>query len=298
MNSEIENNEIINNDVFDSYVGVSFTNASRTYYFGVTNLSLKEGDKVVVETARGLELGAIVSPQKPIKDLGKNLGLKPILRVAGSGDIASYESNLKAAKYALDVCKMEAAALNLEMNLISAEYTLDKQKVCFTYLADNRVDFRELLKVLGYKLHSRIDLRQISPRDKAKAVGGIGSCGLKLCCSTFLNEFEGIGVNKAKNQMLAINIPKISGHCGKLLCCLNYEDDAYTEAKKEMPDLGTKCFIDKVQYTVSGINVISKTVRLSNEEDIINLPLEEFKKQVVVVKQNKNFQDNKPNEKK
>jgi cell fate regulator YaaT (PSP1 superfamily) len=121
------------------------------------------------------------------------------------------------------------------MRLISCEYTLDKAKVLFSYIADDRVDFRELLKVLASRLHTRIELRQIGARDKAKAIGGLGVCGLPLCCSTFLNEFDGISITRAKNQMLAINIPKLSGQCGKLVCCLKFEDDAYTDLRKEFP---------------------------------------------------------------
>ena len=165
------------------------------------------------------------------------------------------------------------------MNLISCEYTLDKSKVLFSYLADDRVDFRELLKVLASKLHTRIELRQIGSRDKAKMIGGLGICGLPLCCSTFLNEFDGISINRAKNQMLAINIPKLSGQCGKLICCLKYEDDAYTEERKRFPDLGSKVFIDKVEFTVTNINIISNVVKVENPDDIKFLPLDEFNKQ-------------------
>ena len=162
------------------------------------------------------------------------------------------------------------------MTLVSCEYTLDKSKVIFSYVADARVDFRELLKVLAVKLHTRIELRQIGPRDKSKLVGGIGSCGLTLCCSTFLNEFDGISIQRAKNQMLAINIPKLSGHCGKLICCLKYEDDAYLEARKTFPDLGTKVFIDKVEYTVTNINVISNVIKVENPDDIKFLTKKDF----------------------
>ena len=165
------------------------------------------------------------------------------------------------------------------MYLISCEYTLDKSKVIFSYVADERVDFRELLKALASKLHTRIELRQIGARDKAKLIGGVGLCGLPLCCSTFLNEFDGISINRAKNQMLAINIPKLSGQCGKLICCLKYEDDAYTEERKKYPELGSKHFIDKVEFTVTGINILSRVVKIENEEDIKFLPLEDFYKQ-------------------
>ena len=179
----------------------------------------------------------------------------------------------------MEICKNEVSNLNLDMNLISCEYTLDKAKVIFTYISDDRVDFRELLKVLASKLHTRIELKQIGSRDKAKIIGGIGLCGLPLCCSTFLNEFDGISISRAKNQMLAINIPKLSGQCGKLMCCLKYEDDAYTDLKKYYPEIGIKVFIDEIEYAVTAINVISKTVKVENEDDIKVLPLDDFKKQ-------------------
>ena len=187
-----------------------------------------------------------------------------------------HENNLKDAVFALDICKEEVKKAKLDMNLISCEYNLDKSKVIFSYVADDRVDFRELLKALASKLHTRIELRQIGSRDKAKLIGGLGMCGLPLCCATYLNEFDGISINRAKNQMLAINIPKLSGHCGKLLCCLKYEDDAYSEAKKEFPPVGFKVFIDKVEYEVTAINVVSKMVKIDNPEDSKFISLEEF----------------------
>ena len=190
-------------------------------------------------------------------------------------------------------CRAEIEKLTLDMTLVSCEYTLDKSKVIFSYVADARVDFRELLKVLAVKLHTRIELRQIGPRDKSKLVGGIGSCGLTLCCSTFLNEFDGISIQRAKNQMLAINIPKLSGHCGKLICCLKYEDDAYVEARKTFPDLGTKVFIGKVEYTVSNVNVISNIIRVENADDIKFLTKKDFLDQTHWKKKSDNNKDEK-----
>ena len=287
-----EENVNIDQSQFTHYVGISFNSSSRSYYFGSTNLDLKIDDKVVVETIRGTELGIVTFAPAEISNYKNNLPLKPILRKATDVDVRLYENNLKDAKFAMEICKNEVQNLGLDMNLISCEYTLDKAKVIFSYVADERVDFRELLKVLASKLHTRIELRQIGPRDKAKVVGGLGMCGLPLCCSTFLNEFDGISINRAKNQMLAINIPKLSGHCGKLLCCLKFEDDTYTELKAMFPDIGTKVFIDKVQYTVTAINVISKTVRVENEDDIKILDLEDFKKQTHYKKRKDNNEEN------
>ena len=277
---------------YTHYVGVSFKNATRAYFFGVNGIEVKEGMKVVVETVRGLELGTIAFPPVEISSYKSALELKPIIRKATETDIKLHDSNLKDAQIALEVCKKEVLNLNLDMNLISCEYTLDKAKVIFSYVADERVDFRELLKVLASKLRTRIELRQIGSRDKAKMVGGIGLCGLPLCCSTFLNEFDGISISRAKNQMLAINIPKLSGHCGKLLCCLKFEDDTYSELKENFPELGTKVFIDKIEYAVSSINVISKTVKVDSEEDTKFLSLEEFIKQTHYKKPKKQNEQN------
>ena len=272
--------QTIDNSKYKTFVGVKFFNTPRAYFFGVTDDEVFAiGDKVVVETMRGMELGEIAIEPIDIEKYDSPLGLKPILRRASDIDVRIFESNQKDAKAALEVGKTEAERLGLDMNFISCEYTLDKTKVILSYIADERVDFRELLKSLASKLRTRIELRQVGSRDKAKMIGGIGICGLPLCCSTFLNEFDGISINRAKNQMLAINIPKLSGHCGKLICCLKYEDDVYSEERKNFPELGTKLWIDKVEYTVTSVNIISKVVKIENTEDVKFIPLDDLKKQ-------------------
>ena len=268
-----------NTNGYKGYVGVKFHYSTHAYFFGFSDVDVQPGDKVVVQTTHGPELGEVCFDPIDISQYKSELELKPILRKATDVDIKLHNINLKDAEFALEICKNEVKKLNMDMNLISCEYTLDKAKVIFSYVADERVDFRELLKVLASKLHTRIELRQIGSRDKAKLVGGIGLCGLPLCCATFLNEFDGISINRAKNQMLAINIPKLSGHCGKLLCCLKYEDDAYSELKKEFPPIGAKVFIDKVEYEVTAINVVSKMVKIDNQDDSKFLSLEDFFKQ-------------------
>ena len=287
-----EKQENVKNN-YTHFVGVKFSNTPRAYFFGVENNEYKLDDKVVVETVRGIELGTIAIEPLSIDKYSNGLLLKPVLRKANDVDIKLAEVNIKDAQFALDICAQEVKKLNLDMNLISCEYTLDKSKVLFSYLADDRVDFRELLKVLASKLHTRIELRQIGSRDKAKMIGGLGSCGLPLCCSTFLNEFDGISINRAKNQMLAINIPKLSGQCGKLICCLKYEDDCYTEERKKYPDLGSRHFIDKVEYTVTGVNILSSVIKIENEDDVKFLPFEEFVKQTHFKKNRENRNDKK-----
>ena len=279
MINNLNQQEQTDNSSFSHFVGVRFPLSQKSYFFGFKDLDINQGDFVVVETIRGIEVGQIDGKPKEISKYTSELGLKPILRKATDLDLKIKESNIRDSKYAIEICKTEIEKLKLDMTLLSCEYTLDKAKVIFTYVADERIDFRELLKVLAAKLHTRIELRQIGARDKAKLIGGIGICGLPLCCSTFLNEFDGISINRAKNQMLAINIPKLSGQCGKLVCCLKYEDDAYTLEKRNFPEVGSKVFIDKNEYTITGINVISKSVKLENDDGIINLSLEDFEKQ-------------------
>ena len=292
MNNPNQEPVVVKNE-YTHFVGVKFSNTPRAYFFGVKDIELNIGDKVIVETVRGVELGTIAIEAITIDKYSNGLLLKPILRKATDTDIKIAEINQKDAVAALDICAIEVKKLNLDMNLISCEYTLDKSKVLFSYLADDRVDFRELLKVLAAKLHTRIELRQIGSRDKAKMIGGLGVCGLPLCCSTFLNEFDGISINRAKNQMLAINIPKLSGQCGKLICCLKYEDDAYTEERKNFPDLGSKFFIDKIEYTVTSINILSRIVKIENADDVKFIPLEDFNKQTGFNKQRKERRNDK-----
>jgi len=289
----------IDNSIYSEFAGVTFKNGQKAYFFGLTNLQVNVDDKVVVETARGLEIGVITIAPMSMKKYKSPLGLKPIIRKATDVDLKMKEMNEKDAKFALEVCKSEAERLKLDMNLISCEYTLDKSKVMFSYLADDRVDFRELLKILASKFHIRIELKQIGSRDKAKMIGGLGICGLPLCCSTFLNEFDGISITRAKNQMLAINIPKLSGQCGKLICCLKYEDEAYLEQRKLYPELGSKLFIGKEEFTVTGVNILSQIIKIENEEDVKFIPFEDLKKQANFVKNKErpNFRQNDQHEK-
>lgn len=264
------------------YVGIKFSSSGKAYYFGTDIPDLKIGQKVVAESIRGLQLGEVATPVYDISSYKSSLELKPMARVATDDDILLGEANKKRAKQAIKDTLVEIEKLGLEMNPIDAEFALDGSKVTITYIADERVDFRELLKVLASKFRCRIELRQVGPRDRAKMVGGIGLCGLPLCCKRFSAESESVSINRAKNQMLSLNIPKLSGHCGKLICCLLYEDDAYTDLKKDFPPLGTLYERDdgKVWKVVS-YNVFSKHVKMTCEEDFEFVPLDEtlkFKK--------------------
>ena len=285
MNNEnlntTENVEVKEEKKVYTYVyGISFKKALQTYFFGSDDNTLQVHDKVVVETIRGLELGEIKVGKKKVKDVKIETALKPILRKATPEDIENFEKNISLASNAETTFTQCVKDLNLDMHLVSAEYTLDATKVIFTYIADERVDFRELLKVLAAKLHCRIELRQIGARDRAKAIGGLGPCGLPLCCSTFLSDFEGISINMAKNQLLALNISKLSGQCGKLVCCLKYEDSLYSELRVGLPRLGQRCKYKDEDYKITSMNVLSKTMKLENKENSVFITFEEYFKEV------------------
>lgn len=254
---------------------IRFNNVGKSYYFS-TDLDLYKGDKVVVETIRGLELGELVSDLKHISEFNLDTELKKIKRVANRADLELFAYNQAKAEKSLEICKEIVKEYDLDMYLVSCEYTLDASKVIFMYTSETRVDFRELLKELASVFKCRIELRQIGPRDKSKIVGGLGSCGLPLCCSSFLGEFDGVSINMAKNQMLAINIDKISGACGRLLCCLKYEDDTYTKEKQRFPKIGSKVKYDNKIVKVTGLNVISDLVKIEHDGNISFVSLDEI----------------------
>lgn len=255
---------------------VKFKSAGKIYYFS-TNLKLKKDDRVVVETARGLELGEISQELKDISEFNLDTELKKIVRKATKKDIENYQKNVKDAKQALVTCKEIVSRYDVNMQLTNCEYTLDKAKVIFMYTSDDRVDFRELLKELAVVFKCRIELRQIGPRDKAKVIGGIGTCGLPLCCSTLLGEFNGVSINMAKNQMLAINIEKISGACGRLMCCLKYEDEIYSLEKERFPKIGSRVKYQGKDVKVTGLNVINDLVKIETNNGIVFVGLDEIK---------------------
>lgn len=255
---------------------VKFKSAGKIYYFS-TNLKLKKDDRVVVETARGLELGEISQELKDISEFNLDTELKKIVRKATKKDIENYQKNVKDAKQALVTCKEIVSRYDVNMQLTNCEYTLDKAKVIFMYTSDDRVDFRKLLKELAVVFKCRIELRQIGPRDKAKVIGGIGTCGLPLCCSTLLGEFNGVSINMAKNQMLAINIEKISGACGRLMCCLKYEDEIYSLEKERFPKIGLHVKYQDKDVKVTGLNVINDLVKIETNNGIVFVGLDEIK---------------------
>lgn len=270
---------------FPYVVQVRFNGNSRSYSFGTFLEDLKQGDKVVVETVQGMELGVVETAATSTDIYPQNrFTLKPVLRKADEEDVLDYEENLAYAEEAYEICQQEIKALGLGMRLLSAEYMLDRTKVLFVYQSDERVDFRELLKKLSARLHCRIELRQIGERDKAKMVGGIGVCGRELCCARFKNKMDVISINMAKNQLLALNTEKLSGMCGKLMCCLKYEDDVYKELTEGLPKMGAHVEYEGDIYRVSSMNVIANIAHLENSETFQIITLDDLREKGVVRK--------------
>ena len=265
------------------YISVKFETTNKVYTFSTTDETIKENDAVVVETQRGLEYASVVS--KPFEKPNVDLEIKPIIRKANKEDEEQFEENKKDAIEAKNICQEESDNLNLNMNIISAEYTLDRAKITFIYLADDRVDFRELLKVLASIFHCRIDLRQVGTRDKAKMVSGIGVCGRELCCAKFIDEFDRISINMAKNQLLALNVQKLSGQCGNLMCCLKYEDEAYKDLRKQLPKLNSQLEYDGEKFKITSMNIIAGNCKLENQEHAIFVSLEDVLKNAKFTKQ-------------
>ncbi len=237
-------------------VGVRFKTAGKIYYFDPGSLLPQEGDHVIVETARGLEYGEVMEGVKEVAEEEIVLPLRDVLRIATREDDEQYEENLKKKERALSICQEKIEKHHLEMKLIDVEYTFDKTKVIFYFTADGRVDFRELVKDLAGIFKMRIELRQIGVRDEAKMIGGIGTCGRSLCCHSWLPDFEPVSIKMAKVQNLSLNPTKISGICGRLMCCLKYENDVYVQMKKNMPDPGDRVRVKGRQALVVDTNIL------------------------------------------
>ena len=221
-------------------VGVKVNETGTVLYYDSNNLNLKINLTVIVLDERGLQFAKVVD----FMDVPDNSDYEKIVRIATKKDYLQHLKNIEDARVALEKCRSIVMKNNLNMNIIDATYNFDKSQLLFRFLSDERVDFRNLAKELGAKLRTRIELRQIGIRDKAKEIGGIGPCGRFLCCSTFLTNFDTVSISMAKNQGLALNPTKINGVCGRLLCCLNYENEQYLEARKDIPDVGKKVMIN------------------------------------------------------
>lgn len=254
---------------FEKFVTVNFKDYAKSYYFGVKNDNFKYGDFAVADTSLGNELVQLVSNVQPISELPGSFELKPIIRKATKRDHDNYNKGIEMADDAMKVVQKHIDSLKLKMRPLSAKYSLDLKKVLIVYVAEERVDFRELLRLLNSDLRVRIELKQIGERDKAKMVSGLATCGMETCCSRFMSDFDMISINMAKNQNLALNISKLSGLCGKFMCCLKHENDAYSEAKKAWPPLNSKVIYKGEQYHVNGMNYIAEEAKLVNREETI-----------------------------
>ncbi len=260
-----------------SVVGVRFKKAGKIYYFDPSNLPVNKENTVIVETARGIELGRIVIGKKTVAETDVVLPLKKVIRMADDKDAKVVDENKIAAQDAFHTGVEKIKQHKLKMKLVDVEYTFDRNKIIFYFTAEGRVDFRELVKDLAGIFRTRIELRQIGVRDEAKMLGGIGPCGRTLCCSTWLGDFEPVSIKMAKDQNLSLNPTKISGLCGRLMCCLKYEHDQYESAKDELPSVGSQVITSLGEGKLVGINANKRIahVQIFELSKVMDLPFED-----------------------
>ena len=255
-------------------VGVKFNNNTKVYYFNSNGLDLKVNLTVIVNTDKGLKFGKIV---EIVDSKRENDAYPEVVRVATKKDFQQHLRNIQDEKKALEKCRELSFKENLNMTIIDANYNFDKSQLIFRFLADERIDFRKLAKDLASNLKTRIELRQIGVRDKAKEIGGIGPCGRILCCSSFLTNFESVSINMAKNQGIALNPTKINGVCGRLLCCLNYENEQYMEVRKNIPDVGKKVKINGKEGKVISSEPLAGKYTVFVDNEIVQVDVNDSK---------------------
>lgn len=249
-------------------VGINFREAGKIYYFAPAGLKFAVGDKVIVETARGVEMGTVKSPNKKVPSSEIVSPLKDVTRIATEKDLERDAKNRQAEMDAAIICKKKIAAHGLEMSLVAVEYTFDNSKLIFYFTCESRVDFRELVKDLAATFHTRIELRQIGIRDEAKMMGGLGSCGRKYCCAGFLTDFVQVSIKMAKEQNFSLNSAKVSGACGRLMCCLRYEHETYEQALRVTPPVGSTVKTADGVGTVTEIRPLAAEIRVKlNDND-------------------------------
>lgn len=247
-------------------IGVRFSDSNKIYYFDINGFDIKRKDFVIVETERGLQFGEVVTNVISVDESKLNFPLKSIVSVASDDDIETNTKNEEDAKEALDYAASFVEDLGLDMKVLSASFTFDRKQLMFNFLADERVDFRELARKLAGIYKTRIELRQIGVRDKAKCIGGYGQCGKKLCCGSFLDDLASVSINMAKNQNLALNPQKINGVCGRLMCCLSYENDCYSEYKKGLPKVGERLDYNGEKCKVISVDIFARSYKLETED--------------------------------
>ena len=259
-------------------IGVRFRNAGKIYYFAPGKFDIKSGDHVIVETARGIEYGFVVLGSREVEDNKVVQPLKSVIRMANAEDEATESSNKKKEKEAFKVCLEKIRKHNLEMKLIDVEYTFDNNKVLFYFTADGRIDFRELVKDLAAVFKTRIELRQVGVRDETKIVGGVSVCGRALCCHSYLSEFIPVSIKMAKEQNLSLNPTKISGVCGRLMCCLKNEEETYEYLNSKLPAIGDYVTTDDgLKGEVHGVNVLRQLVKVVVTVDRDEKEIREYK---------------------
>ena len=264
-------------------IGVRFRTAGKIYFFNPKEFQVKSGDHVIVETARGIEFGSVVSERRQVKEKCIGDELKPVLRIATKEDEERAAKNREKEKEAYKICLDKIKEHELDMKLVSTEYTFDNNKVLFYFTADGRVDFRELVKDLAAVFRTRIELRQIGVRDEAKMLGGMGICGRKLCCNTFLSEFAPVSIKMAKEQNLSLNPTKISGVCGRLMCCLTNEEETYEELNRQLPGVGDHVTTPEgLHGEVQAVHVLRQIVKVivtldNDEKEIREYPAGELR---------------------
>ena len=238
-------------------IGVRFRNVGKIYYFDPDGASLRQGDRVIVETSRGVECGEVMMINREIDEESVPQPLKKLIRLATKEDLARIAENAAKEKTAYQICTRKIEAHKLDMKLVSVEYTFDNSKILFYFTADGRIDFRELVKDLASVFRTRIELRQIGVRDEAKMLGGIGICGRPFCCASFLSGFQPVSIKMAKEQGLSLNPVKISGACGRLMCCLKYEQEAYTDLLRSTPPIGSLVSTPEGRGVVTEVNLLT-----------------------------------------
>lgn len=250
-------------------IGVRFKNVGKIYYFDPDSIQAAKGSFVIVETARGVECGEVAMPNRDVSDEEIVKPLKKVIRAATKNDLEQVKNNKRKEKQAFDICQKKIADHKLEMKLVDVEYTFDNNKILFYFTADGRVDFRELVKDLASVFRTRIELRQIGVRDEAKMMGGLGVCGKMFCCSTFLGDFQPVSIRMAKEQGLSLNPTKISGTCGRLMCCLKYEQEAYEDLLRHTPKVGAVVSTKEGKGVVTEVNLLTGIlkVRLDKKND-------------------------------
>ena len=246
-------------------IGVRFRNVGKIYYFDPDGARLRQGDRVIVETSRGVECGEVMLINRDIPEEDVPQPLKKLIRVATKDDLRRLEENAAKEKNAFQICAKKIEAHKLEMKLVGVEYTFDNSKILFYFTADGRVDFRELVKDLASVFRTRIELRQIGVRDEAKMLGGLGICGRPFCCSSFLSGFQPVSIKMAKEQGLSLNPVKISGACGRLMCCLKYEQEAYSDLLRSTPPVGSLVSTPEGRGVVNEVNLLTGILHIRLE---------------------------------